>query len=44
MTTCFLLRFGESMNSICSQSVLRSCLFLFLLDMYDEKWSANPIF
>lgn len=43
MTICFLPRFGESMNSICSRSVLRSYLFLFLLDMY-EKWSANPIF
>ena len=40
---CFLPRFGESMNSICSQSVLRSYLFLFLLDMY-EKWSENLIF
>jgi len=43
MTTCFLPRFGESMNSICSRSVLPFYLFLFLLGMY-EKWSANLIF
>ena len=29
MTICFLPRFGESMNSICSRSVLCSYLFLF---------------
>ncbi len=35
----FSTEIWESMNSsarICSQSVLRSCLFLFLLDMYEN--------